>query len=505
MWASPTPRSYAQSLGLPVLDIPNPVERAQNAGLGIMPRPYDIVLQTWREPRKISQNVYSSEFDESLGFANPKQSESIQASDVVLPHTTQFGVNVDSLKQDSDLYDVYEVLPKGMMINPPPENGFVLPEKQTIIPQSPLWRSIQTSYGKTFNIRLFDFRLLRPDFTIVIYGKRRTGKTFGVRTIMKALKMYFPTVFVFTGTKMDLEYEANVPDAFIFPGWNPEIMDKIMRWQEKRIYEMRKTGENNVNLNVLIVLDDVITGKHLQYDEVIKRAFFNGRHYYITLIINSQDSKALGPELRSNTDMVGMFRVRSKRDKLAIRENFADFLENDTEFDEVMDEISEIPYNIAFFDQSRPYQPLEDTIYCGVMPPEEVVQPFAAGSRELWYGSEAQLVKYGMEHLMHETVWPLVNSTYNFKMTGPLPAPIPKKKKVLEEIAKAEKKFKKEGLDYRNPYKKGKDSADHDSSEGSDGDSGVSSDEEEFTTSDKRKRKKPQLSKRAQLRGVRTK
>lgn len=367
----------------------------------------------WRQIDQIEPNAR---------YEGEDQLDEIRGLNILPPADNAFGQTLDELgESDKPTIDAYGDLEEGQMVEPPPEDGIIVPTEQNEIPDCPIWQVIQTE-EREVNIKLFDFRLIRPDFTVVVYGKRRTGKTYFVRCLMKAMRRYFPEVYVFTETKIDVEYEACVPDKFIIDKFNPDILESILDRQKQRVEAMRKRGKNDENIYVLVVLDDCITGKHLEMHEVIRRAFFNGRHYYMSIIINSQDTKALGPNLRANIDFAATFPVRSERDKEAIRTNFADFLKNDRELDQLGEVVSGIKYNMLFFDQSRPYMLPEDTVYAGVMPPEDEIFPFVMGTRNFWKGSEKQLIKYGNEHLLDDPDWDVVKETYAFKMTGPMPS-----------------------------------------------------------------------------------
>jgi len=296
--------------------------------------------------------------------------------------------------------------------------GTKMPASQDELPVCAVWQQFKTTLERDVELKVFDWALVRPDYTHVVYGKRRTGKTHYVRCLMRALRPYYPEVYVFTETKIDVEYEPCVPRRFIFQGFNEDILTGIMDRQAERVKKMRQRGENDENIYVLIILDDCITETHIKNAEVLRRAFFNGRHYYMSIIINSQDHKALGPDLRSNTDMVACFPVKSERDKEAIRTNYADFFKNDDEFDSVAQTVGAVPYNIFFIDQSRPYMDPGKSMYVGVMPPDEEVFPFFMGTRSFWKGAESQLSHYLGESLLEVDDWGIVNNTYKFKMDG---------------------------------------------------------------------------------------
>lgn len=302
-------------------------------------------------------------------------------------------------------------------IDVPTLHGVTIPEDQYSIPIPRLWQDIVTPSGNEVKVKLFDFSLCRPDYTLVNMGKRRSGKTQFTRNYMKAFRPYFPEVYVFTGTKVDIEYDQFVPSKYIFRGYNDTTIEAILYRQEQRQTNMRKRGVNDQNINVLLVLDDCITDNVLRYSLTVRTLFFNGRHLYISVLINSQDIKGIGPALRGNIDMAVLFPVRAQRDKQAARENFIDFVRNDTEFDEVQAIIQKTPYTILFVDQSRPYMPAPECVYAGIAAPDDKLGAFFMGTREFWRGSEEQARLYeGADSWLERDDWGMVKETYKLKM-----------------------------------------------------------------------------------------
>jgi len=311
---------------------------------------------------------------------------------------------------------------------PPPTNdapfmdvpgleGITIPEDVNKIPIIQPWRELVTEEGRVIKIGKFDMALIRPDFTIVVYGKRRSGKTQFVTYFMRCFRCFFPEVYVFTMTKVDIEYNRFVPEQFIFSDYKDEVIRKIIDRQKKRQALMRKRGVNDENINVLLILDDCITSETIKYSPTAREIFFNGRHLYISIIINSQHHKAIGPALRTNTDMVAAFPVRSQLDKETVRENYADFVNNDKEFEAVAGVIRENPYTIMFIDQARPYMRPEDCVYAGITPQVKDIGAFFMGSRDFWRGSEAQAARYDPEHSwLALDDWGIVKETYKIKM-----------------------------------------------------------------------------------------
>lgn len=267
-------------------------------------------------------------------------------------------------------------------------------------------------------LRKFDFAIARPDFVIVNYGKRRTGKTNLVKNFMQQFRVQYPEVYVFTETMVDREYTAHVPASYIFDGLNLEVLEGILQRQEDRVESMRRRGVNDENINVLIILDDCITEKALRDSKTLRRMFYNGRHLYIGVIINSQDTKGLTPSLRANTDLACIYRVRSERDKTAIRTNYLDFCKDDEDIEKLMSAIHNYKYNCMFVDLSRPHMDPSDTIYAGIPADSSEFDPFFMGTRAFWARDTRQLIQMGGEKWLDKVDWGIVNTTYAFKFTG---------------------------------------------------------------------------------------
>lgn len=360
--------------------------------------------------------------DTSTEIADPGPGTRLAEDQYVIPKCEMWmQVQVESEGGDSGQVDDDEVMQeaeqarKGVEDIVPPAQEFhtrrAKQRKETSL-------SLRGKPQSTINIRKFDYGLLRPDYTMVFYGKRRTGKTVAMANVMKALRPYFPEVYVFTETKVDLEYAPCVPDSYIFQGFDEDILAALLDRQEQRVRTLRKRGENTENIGVMLVFDDCITESKLKNSEVMRRLFYNGRHFYICTMINSQDQKALSPGLRANTDMAFLFRVKSQRDKEAVRTNYLDILSHNRELSKIMDPVSEIAFNVLCVDQSRPYMDTEDTVYVARFPDKSKIYPFFMGSKAFWGKHTSQLKKYGGEDLLNVDNWGIVNSTYKFKMTG---------------------------------------------------------------------------------------
>jgi hypothetical protein len=249
--------------------------------------------------------------------------------------------------------------------------------------------------------------------TWVLYGKRRTGKSTFLDWFLYVTRSWWPEVIVFTKTKDDGEWQKRVPEKYVFDGFNEDAIRRLIQRQRIRIKLLRQGLINNQNIYVLLVLDDIIT-ENLRKRGTLDELFFLGRHLYMGIIIASQDSKALMPSLRSNTDMVGVFPVRSERDKEAVRTNYLDFLKNDNEFDQLVHQLQRVPYSIMMVDQSHPIMDPTQTVYAGIVPPKSKIPGYFLGSRMFWKGSEQQLRSLGGKLWLEQNDWGIIDYTYHF-------------------------------------------------------------------------------------------
>ena len=173
-------------------------------------------------------------------------------------------------------------------------------------------------------LKEFDFNLLQPDYTVVAFGKRRTGKSFMFRWIMSKMAHFYAFILVFTNTKSNNFWQKMVPERFIHRGFNPAVVHKFLRWQDERKNDPKL---KDANLKSLIIEDDVISDTKLRYMKEQNALFTEGRHYDAGVYVTTQSAKGINPTLRENADVAFFFYMHSKNQKKSIYEDYLDFLE----------------------------------------------------------------------------------------------------------------------------------------------------------------------------------
>lgn len=261
--------------------------------------------------------------------------------------------------------------------------------------------------GQEYNIFPFTWDQVGEDWTIGVFGKRRSGKTRFVISLMGyRLRPFFPRIVVFTKTKCSGEYSKYVPDAYIIEGFKEDVLQQLFAMQ-KEYKALQKEGKFTGNMNLLIVIDDCLSDG-FKYKKTIDEVFFEGRHLDVCFIISSQDLKGVNPACTGNTDLAVTFHLRSERDKEAIRTKYCDFFKNDDEMGALTDQITSHKWHCVAFDQHLPHIKPEFTVFGGRAPDPP---PFVMGCKAWWKSNPKQLIAI-VNEFPEELGWLLWNDNW---------------------------------------------------------------------------------------------
>jgi hypothetical protein len=199
---------------------------------------------------------------------------------------------------------------------------------------------------ESVNIPQFDINSLMPDATILILGKRRSGKSILLKDIFYHHKQISSGV-VFSGTETANPFFSEfIPDSFIYNKYDANIINKLINRQKIKVNAARerrlgvdgKTKDNNI----FIVLDDMqAESETWKNDETIKNIFFNGRHYNIFFMLSLQYSMGITAALRGNIDYVFVFNEPSYKNKKKIYEDYGSIIPSFDQWCNIMDKCTE--------------------------------------------------------------------------------------------------------------------------------------------------------------------
>ena len=135
--------------------------------------------------------------------------------------------------------------------------------------------------------------------TIILIGKRHSGKSRLLKYLVKYERKKFKKIFVVCPTeKINRFYSDIVSNENIFNDYNEE-------WTEQLIEKMGNVNANKPDKerkNILLILDDCIAFMNMHQSPTIKKLFSMGRHLNISVIITTQHLYSISPLMRSNAD-----------------------------------------------------------------------------------------------------------------------------------------------------------------------------------------------------------
>ena len=166
----------------------------------------------------------------------------------------------------------------------------------------------------------FDFNDLPPNPSIVLAGKRRSGKN----VLCKDLAYnYFrgkvKNVFVFSPTsEIAINGYDYVPFEFRYTEVDTDVIDRIMKRQE---YLIRNNPKGDYR--ILILIDDIISSNDAKQQKIIDKLFISARHFQISLIVSYQYiKKDFSPVQRDNVDVIFCFQQSNYDNKDALNKQY---------------------------------------------------------------------------------------------------------------------------------------------------------------------------------------
>ena len=140
-------------------------------------------------------------------------------------------------------------------------------------------------------INPFDPKKIKTDTTMVIIGRRGSGKSTVVRWICYYLKkkIRFPLVVCATEDSHN-DYKGIVPGSCIYTKYNPDILKELIK-QQKMLTILDKKKDPRYHgkvIKALVLMDDVLSDvKAMKKDNSFSQCFFEGRHDNITFLITA--------------------------------------------------------------------------------------------------------------------------------------------------------------------------------------------------------------------------
>jgi len=164
-----------------------------------------------------------------------------------------------------------------------------------------------TLAGKSLPINEFKLDSLSLNPSICMIAKRRSGKSWVCRAILKHYDYIPGGVIIAKTEKMSSFYGKFFPDIYIHYEYKTEILDNLLFRQREMIKKCKKYYRmgRKVDPRAFLVMDDCLASKGTwMNDQKILEIFYNGRHYQIIFILTMQFPLGIRPELRCNFDYI---------------------------------------------------------------------------------------------------------------------------------------------------------------------------------------------------------
>ena len=167
---------------------------------------------------------------------------------------------------------------------------------------------------------------------VTFYGKRRTGKSFGLRNVMAVLKELFPYGLVMSKTAFNKYWQKHVPEKYVYDHVDRNVLSKFLGRQQRITNYLQDNPEYHsvVNPRVFLILDDVVMDKRIKWMTEIDTIATAGRHFNISCFVTTQAAKGMNPVWRNNTDLAFLMRQVKKADKDSLYEDYGFNLEKDS-------------------------------------------------------------------------------------------------------------------------------------------------------------------------------
>lgn len=197
---------------------------------------------------------------------------------------------------------------------------------------------------------------MKPNRTILIVGKRGTGKSTLLKDILYHIRKRVDTGFAISPTQDTIRmFEDCFPRSHIYNEYNLEVVRTLLN-------SLTSLTEQKKKREVVFTLDDCMFDKGIMKTKEMREIHMNGRHLHMWFINCVQYLMDLGPELRSQIDYVFVLKenVISSRQKL--HKYFFGIFEKYEEFSLVMDKCTN-SHECLVLDNTQVNNSIEDSIY----------------------------------------------------------------------------------------------------------------------------------------------
>jgi len=248
-----------------------------------------------------------------------------------------------------------------------------------------LTSSSTTAPDATLNLRKFDMGSIGSSNTVVVLGRRNSGKSSLVRDLLYYHRDIPLGVVVCPTNRINHSYSSFVPSMFIHDEYAPEIVDNLMQRQlmikEEIAERILQYGSCNIDHRVFFIMDDCgADADSWAKTKQMKNLFMNGRHSDVLTLIALQYTMGIPPDLRGNIDFVFILHENNVSNRRKIWENYAGIFPTFDMFCTVLDQCTE-DYEMLVIANGVRSNKLSDCVFWYKAAPP---RPFKMCSEQFW-------------------------------------------------------------------------------------------------------------------------
>lgn len=167
-----------------------------------------------------------------------------------------------------------------------------------------------------------------------IIGRPGSGKSSLIKAILYAKRHIFPVAIAMSGTEdSNHALQEFMPSLFIFNEYSEEKLHDTVKRQ-------KLAREHLDNPWCAVILDDVTDSPAVFRKPLQQGLYKKGRHYNFLYILALQYSLDVPPAVRSNTDVVFIFRDPVLKNRKTMYENYASIIPDFDIFCALLDQLT---------------------------------------------------------------------------------------------------------------------------------------------------------------------
>lgn len=206
-------------------------------------------------------------------------------------------------------------------------------------------------------VQPFNPSMFRENRTILALGKKGSGKSTLLRHLFYLLRDKIDVAIAFTpsvDTQNDLK--QSFVRSLVRSEMDLDLIQKIIDHQQRCQQEGKRTRK------IFIMADDTTFDRTLFKNKTMRNLFMNGRHYDITFLFASQYIMDTGPDIRSNTDYLFVFRASGTEDQKKLHKHYFGMFDKFSDFRRTFYTCTE-KYECMVLDQSVAQNTVRDSVF----------------------------------------------------------------------------------------------------------------------------------------------